>query len=330
MQAQQGLGQEADDVVALDEPAGLVVEEAAVEIAVPGDAQVGLVQADRVRGHLPPLGQERVGHAVGEVPVRFVLQADEFAGQARGQQVDHRAGATVAAVHHQFERPQPTGIDQGEQKVDVGALVAHPGAGAGHGRGFGQGPPAPVLVRGQGGHRGQAGVAGERPGLRANDLHAVIVGRVVAGGDHDAAVHPGARAAEHGVVDLLGAAQADVDHVHAATEQGGDDRPGQGRAAQAHVPADHHPAHPAVFGAGQGDAGGDGLVQLRGNAAAHIVGGETAQGFGHGGFRKRVCKIRGNTVYTGGSERRQTPYPEGITGNRQLASFPCRPQQENQ
>ena len=40
---EQGLSQQADQVIALDEAAAGIEEEAAVEVAVPGDAEVGAV-----------------------------------------------------------------------------------------------------------------------------------------------------------------------------------------------------------------------------------------------------------------------------------------------
>jgi len=42
------LGQEPDDVIAFDEAAIFVKEEAAVEIAIPGDAEVGAALLDRI------------------------------------------------------------------------------------------------------------------------------------------------------------------------------------------------------------------------------------------------------------------------------------------
>ena len=49
----------------------LVEQEAAVEIAVPGDSQVGAMLVDRFNGCASPVGQQRIGDAVGEVAVGF-------------------------------------------------------------------------------------------------------------------------------------------------------------------------------------------------------------------------------------------------------------------
>ena len=55
--------------------------------------------------------------------------------------------------------------------------------------------------------------------LLAHQLEAVVVGRIVAGGDHEAAVE---LPVEGGEVHALGAAQADVDHVDAGIGEAAD------------------------------------------------------------------------------------------------------------
>ena len=72
--------------------------------------------------------------------------------------------------------------------------------------------------------------------LLAHELHAVVVGRVVARGHHDAAVEPLGEGRE---VHALGAAQADVGDVDAAVDAGrGISAVGELRAGQADVAAD--------------------------------------------------------------------------------------------
>ena len=58
------LGQQSDQVVALDELAALVEEEAAVVVAVPGQADVGARAPHRLRGRGAVLLEHRIGHAV--------------------------------------------------------------------------------------------------------------------------------------------------------------------------------------------------------------------------------------------------------------------------
>ena len=78
--AERPLGQQTHQVVALDELAPLVEEEAAVEVAVPGDAQVGALSHHRFGGNRPVLGQQRVGHPMWERCHRGVVDLDELEG----------------------------------------------------------------------------------------------------------------------------------------------------------------------------------------------------------------------------------------------------------
>ena len=65
---QKRRGQQADDVVALDEIAGFVEEEAAVEVAIPGDAHVGAVRDDRLAVAARFSGSSGLGMPFGKVP----------------------------------------------------------------------------------------------------------------------------------------------------------------------------------------------------------------------------------------------------------------------
>ena len=56
------------------------------------------------------------------------------------------------------------------------------------------------------GHRIQTRVPGDGPGAALDQFHAVIIGRIMAGRDHDAAVDPFLFSGKHGKVDLFRAA----------------------------------------------------------------------------------------------------------------------------
>ncbi len=77
---EENLGQQANDIFAVDEGTGVVEEEAAVEIAVPGDAQIGLGRQYGVSGRRAVFRQQRVGDAVGKAAVGIVMHADELQG----------------------------------------------------------------------------------------------------------------------------------------------------------------------------------------------------------------------------------------------------------
>ena len=101
-------------------------------------------------------------------------------------------------------------IDVGQQMLDIGV------------RGIDAMPHAAALrvfklaALGKSANLRQAIVAADGLGLLAHEFHAVVIGRIVAGGDHDAAV---VAAVEGGKVHALGAAYADVIHIDAAVGQ---------------------------------------------------------------------------------------------------------------
>ena len=115
--------------------------------------------------------------------------------------------------------------------------------------------------------------------LLAYDLHAVVVRRVVACGDHDAAVE---LLAERREVDELGAAHADVEHVDARVREALDQRRSERRARRADVAADSDPPRLHERRVGPADPVGEVLVEVLGDAAANVVGFEAVDLFRHG------------------------------------------------
>ncbi|KAG0940006.1 hypothetical protein G6F31_015220 [Rhizopus arrhizus] len=260
-------GQQADQVVALDEVAIGVEEEAAVEVAIPGDAEVGTVFAYRVAGGRAVFRQQRGGNAVGEAAVGLMLDADEFEGQVRGQCVDHQAGTTVASVGDDLQRLQAGDIDVAEQVLDVGRFV-----------GILADRAVTVAQRRVGGREvadvEQAGIAADRLGLFAHQLHAVVIHRIVAGSNHDAA---GSLAVERLEVHFLGAAQADVDDIAATCGEPFDRGLQQLRAAQADVMADDDRSRPQQCRRACADALGQVGVEFIRNPTTDVIGLETRE-----------------------------------------------------
>ena len=122
---QNGPGQQADNIVAFNKGAGFVEEKAAVEVAVPGDTEIGAVVTHGVGGYGAVFREQRVGHPVGEGAIRFVLQFNEGKGQYFFQPVDNRPGTAVAGIDH---KPQWLEIVPGhitEQMLDIGRPVVH-------------------------------------------------------------------------------------------------------------------------------------------------------------------------------------------------------------
>ena len=111
-------------------------------------------------------------------------------------------------------------------------------------------------------------VAADRPGPLPHELHAVVVRRVVARRDHDAAVH---LARERRVIDDLRAAETDVVDVDAGIEQALLQRLADLFAREADVATDDHFPGLDELGVCPPDAIRDVLVQLARNASAQVV-----------------------------------------------------------
>ena len=118
-------------------------------------------------------------------------------------------------------------------------------------------------------------VAADGARFLADEFHAVVVRGVVAGGNHDTAVHlPG----EGREVDDLGAAEPHVVHVDTRIEQTLLQRARQLLAREPDVAADDHPAGTDEVGVCAANPVGHVLVELGRNAAAQVIGLESGNG----------------------------------------------------
>ncbi len=209
--------------------AGVVDEEAAVGVAVPGDAEVGALGGDLVDDERAVLLQQRVGLVVGEVAVGRPVGVTRSRPELLEQRPDHRAGHAVAAVDddlQRLDRRRVDGLQRGglELLVDVDLLdgAAAPG-----------GSPRPVLD--QPADVLDALVARQRDRAALDELGARVGLRVVRGGAHQPAVEV-ARADEE--VEHLGADLAGVEHVRALGDHAVAVARGQLGRGQAHVAAE--------------------------------------------------------------------------------------------
>ncbi len=188
---------------------------------------LGAQPLDRDR---PVLLDHRVRYAVRKAAVRLVKNLDELERQMRLEEVDDRAGAAVAGIDDDLERCERVEVDVRQQMLDVGGLdVDLP-----HLAARGDGRPELVTFR-EAADVLQAGVGADRPRPLADEFHAVVVRRIVAGRDHDAAVELHAERREIGE---LRAADADVEHVDAGVRQPLHERDREPRARAANVAAD--------------------------------------------------------------------------------------------
>ena len=271
---QQRLGEQADDVVALDEAAVFVKKKAAVEIAVPRHAEVRAVLLDGVDGSLAVIGFQRIGDAVGEVGVRIAVDADELQRQMWLQGVDNEARSTVARIYHHAEWLDGAIGNEVEQKAPIARpqiVPRHYWGAAGFGGGAVHGGlqlPQPAVAR-------------NGDGAAADQFHAVVVGGIVAGGDHDAAVAAGLLG---GKVNFFGPAVADVRDPAAAMVQAQRDGLQQRAAGMADVATQCHADGLKALRVSQPQPIGDGGVQFVRHAPTDIVGLEATRGFARGHF----------------------------------------------
>ena len=246
MLEEQRLGEQRGDEVAGHELAVLVDEEAAVGVAVPGDAQIGLLGHDPRADLAAVLLEQRVGRMVGEGAVDLEVHLHAVDGGAVEDQRGELARDPVGGVHDHAVRPQGRGVDEGTQVGDVGgvqvdALVA--GAGAAR-RQLDERLAALLEL-------GDALLAAERQGAVADQLHAVVLRRVVRGGDHDAAVEAPRGDAE---VQHLRGHEAEVHRGGAGGGGAGGERLEQAGGRRARVHARAEPRRAELLRQGAADA----------------------------------------------------------------------------
>ena len=260
--AEHHLGEQRGDEVARHELARVVDEEAAVGVAVVGDAER--------RSFLPRLGdderavllEQRVRLVVREGAVRLEVAADDLdLRQALEHRRQHRAGHAVGGVDDDPKRRDRVDVDEGEHLVDeAGPDVERRDLAALRDRAeAGLGARAHVL-------EARVATDGQRSG--ADDLHARVLLRVVRGGDADPAVEP--ELADR-VVDHLGADHPEVADVGAAVRGALHHGGGHRRRGDAHVAADGDRAGLEVLDVGAPDRVAALLVQLRAVEAANVV-----------------------------------------------------------
>ncbi len=104
MLQEKRLGEERRDEVAGDELAGAVDEEAAVGVAVPRDADVGLLGDDALDDVAPVLFDERIRFVVREAAVDLEAEPRRPAGQPIEELRRDQAAHAAAGVEHDVER----------------------------------------------------------------------------------------------------------------------------------------------------------------------------------------------------------------------------------
>ena len=223
--AEDARGDDRGGVRARQPLALLVDEEHPVGVAVEGEADVGArlehpgLQVDQV------LGLDRVGGVVRERAVELAVQDLEVERQAVEHGGHDEAAHAVGGVGDDLQRPQGDDVDE---RADVGGEVGEQVDAAD------RRPPAAGGLEPGGGHGldlAEAGVLADRLGAGEAQLDAVVLRRVVAGGEHGA----GRVEVAGGEVDEVGRGQAEVDDVEALVEHALGEGRGQLDARRPHV-----------------------------------------------------------------------------------------------
>jgi hypothetical protein len=192
---------------------------------------------------------------------------------AASPSTDGPAGHAVAGVDHHPQRPDRPQVDQGPQVGGVrgeDVPADDPVLAAG---GAGPGDPPVQQPLGQLADPGQAGVLPDRLGPGPAQLDPVVLGRVVARGEHRA----GQVEAAGGVVQQIGGAETGVHHPGPGGAHPIGESCRQAGRRLAHVIGDHHGAGrfaglPQRQHEGGADGAGHVLVQLLRYEAADVVG----------------------------------------------------------
>lgn len=248
-----------------DRVAVLVDDEAAVGVAVEGEAQVGAGLAHPGLEVDDVLGIQRVGLVVGERAVQLEVHRVQFERQAFE---DGRYGVpahAVARVHHDLQRADAAQVHQAAQVGGVVGEDVATGDGArlgGRLRGALVGPPLDQRA-----DVGETGVLADRRRARAAHLDAVVLGGVVRGGEHGA----GQAQCAAGEVQLVGRAETDLRDVRAAGRRAAGEGPRQAGRGGPHVVPDHDRVRGGDLGEGRPEQLGQRLVPLGGDDAAHVI-----------------------------------------------------------
>ena len=206
----KNLGQQAHDVIALDEIPPLIEKATAIKITIPGDAHIRLCSPDGSNGRGPIFLQQWIRYPMRKMTIGLMMHLDESKRQLWLQQVDYRSGPAVTGIADNPQRLQHRTINSAQQMLQIvgsGSRMLHRTRPAGLPEltGFRQRPDG-----------GKPGIATDGSGIFPHQLHAVVVLRVMTGRYHNATVRLQVR---RGEIDFLGATASDIQHLHAGLRQ---------------------------------------------------------------------------------------------------------------
>ena len=265
---QENLRQQADNIIALDKICLLVKEEAAVEVAIPGNTKIRTALTYNLSRSFTVGQQQRVGHTVREGTVRSFVQRDKFKRQMLRQLLQNRTGTAIAGVSNNFHRLEHACINIGQQMLDIGRHNIHMLQST-HSFAcyylmhelFGCSNHLTDFL--------QTGIAGNRTCITAYQLHAVIFLGIMAGSNHNTAVCFQMSGSK---INHFRTALADINNPGAAMAQSLRQRIHQCSAAQADIMSDNNSFRSEHCRKNSSHTVSHFLVNFCGVNAAYIVG----------------------------------------------------------
>ncbi len=312
-----------DLAVGVDDVAAAGDHAEPVAVAVEGQAELGAGGVHHGLQHLEVLGLARVGVVVREVAVDRAVQVDDLAAQRLQDARGAGAGDAVAAVDHDLHRPREPAVAD-----DAGAVLGRDV----HARGAAL---RLDIVLGLDARAQLLDVVAVDGAAGQHHLEAVVVLRVVAAGDLDAAraAVPAARGGH--VVEHRRRHGAEVDDVQPRRGQAADQRGRQAGARQAAVAAHRHrllAGRAGLAAEGAAQVPGEGLVDGLADDTSDVIGLEGAGVGLHAGVPEQArgivggasWRIRGASGAPPGPRRRRLaarPAPVGpaVDPRRRLA-----------
>ena len=201
--AQVALGDECADRGRSDRVALFVDHEAPIGVAVEGQSDVGLLINHEFLEVHKVLRLQGVGHVVRECSVELEIQRSNIQRKATQNGGDGVPTHSVAGIHRDNEGTRGSQVDEAIEELRVAGQHI-----------FVRGLATVTVISRNALHEvifdlSQTGLLPHRPSSRAAHLDAVVLGRVVRGGEHcSRPLHaPGC------VVQLIGRAQMDLDDV---------------------------------------------------------------------------------------------------------------------
>src|SRR5690625_928954 len=233
------------------------------------------MRLDGLDSGCPILFQQRIGDAIREVAIRFMVHFDESEWQAWLQGVNDSSSATIASIHDDLERFQRALVNVTEQMIDITLQMIESL----------QAPlprrrRKPVLL-GEALNLLEAAIAAYGLGVFAHELHAIEVFGIMAGGDHDAPIQT---LIEGGEINFLRPADANVVDIDTTIEQPAHQCRADGGARPAYVIPHYAPLWLQKLGISPPNAITDLFIQLIRDPTPNVVSLETAQLLAHFAF----------------------------------------------